>query len=49
MTAEHARDLEGRPAPAFALTDQDGNRVASDDLRGHWTVLWWYPKASTAG
>ena len=40
---------EGTRAPSFSLPDQDGNTVTLDDLRGHWVVLWWYPKASTGG
>jgi len=36
-------------APEFSLPDQDGNLVALADQRGHWVLLWWYPKASTAG
>ena len=40
---------EGTPAPEFTLPDQDGNPVSLSDLRGSWVVLWWYPKAATAG
>lgn len=40
---------EGTPAPSFSLSDQHGNTVSLDDLRGHWVALWWYPKASTPG
>ena len=40
---------QGDPAPDFALPDQDENIVRLGDLRGSWTVLWWYPKASTGG
>jgi peroxiredoxin Q/BCP len=39
----------GGTAPAFDLPDQHGGRVRSDDLRGRWVVLWWYPKAATPG
>jgi peroxiredoxin Q/BCP len=31
------------------LPDQDGHPLALTDLRGHWVLLWWYPKASTPG
>ena len=40
---------EGAPAPGFSLPDQNGTTVSLDDLRGHWVVLWWYPKAATPG
>ena len=39
----------GTPAPDFALPDQHGAPVSLADERGHWVVLWWYPKASTPG
>ena len=39
----------GSQAPTFELPDQDGNLVALDELRDHWVLLWWYPKASTTG
>ena len=37
------------PAPDFEAPDQHGNPVRLADFRGSWVVLWWYPKASTAG
>ena len=33
----------GTPAPDFALPDQDGNLVTLADLRGHTSVLAFYP------
>jgi peroxiredoxin Q/BCP len=36
-------------APAFTLPDQDGNIVSLEQFRGNWLVLWWFPKAFTAG
>ena len=36
-------------APDFEAPDQWGNIVSLAELRGSWVVLWWYPKASTAG
>jgi len=36
-------------APDFTLPDQEGNAVSLADQRGHWVLLWWYPKASTRG
>ena len=40
---------EGKAAPAFALKDQDGNRVALKDLRGKDVILYFYPKDDTPG
>lgn len=37
------------PAPPFALPDHTGENVELEDLRGSWVVLWWFPKAATAG
>jgi thioredoxin-dependent peroxiredoxin len=39
----------GTAAPGFSLPDQDGHEVSLSDQRGHWVLLWWYPKASTGG
>jgi len=39
----------GTPAPLFELPGDDGQVVRLADLRGHWVLLWWYPKASTPG
>ena len=39
----------GTTAPDFTLPDENGNDVALQDQRGHWVILWWYPKASTPG
>lgn len=40
----------GRKAPAFSLVDQDGEKVTlEDDVKGHWTLLYFYPKAMTPG
>jgi peroxiredoxin Q/BCP len=39
----------GTKAPEFSLPDQDGQQVSLADQRGHWVILWWYPKASTSG
>jgi peroxiredoxin Q/BCP len=39
----------GTPAPEFTLLDQHGTDVSLADQRGHWVLLWWYPKASTPG
>ena len=39
----------GTVAPAFTLPDENGEPVSLTDHRGHWVLLWWYPKASTPG
>jgi thioredoxin-dependent peroxiredoxin len=40
----------GDPAPDFTLSATDGKTYTlSKDLRGHWVVLGWFPKAFTAG
>jgi thioredoxin-dependent peroxiredoxin len=44
-----AMPAEGTPAPEFSATDQDGNSVASKDLKGKWVVLYFYPKDNTPG
>ena len=40
---------DGTTAPDFTLSDQDGNPTSLSDFRGSWLVLWWFPKAFTAG
>ena len=40
---------EGTPAPAFSVSNQDGDTVTLDSRRGKWVVIWWYPKADTPG
>jgi hypothetical protein len=36
--------------PAFSqVVDSSGAGVSPDDLKGHWSVLWFYPMASTGG
>ena len=39
----------GGPAPDFTLDDQDGNPVRLSDLRGRWSLVYFYPKADTPG
>jgi len=43
------RLAEGVKAPAFTLTDQDGNKVALKDLAGQRFVLYFYPADDTPG
>ena len=42
-------NLIGKPIPAFSLQDDQGATVTAKDLKGHWTVLYAYPKDSTPG
>ena len=39
----------GKKAPAFALPNQDGDKVKLSDFAGRTVVLFAYPKAATAG
>ena len=39
----------GKPAPGFALENQDGETVSLDGLKGQWVVLYFYPKDDTPG
>jgi len=40
---------EGKKAPAFALTDQDGEQVALKDFHGKDVIIYFYPKDDTPG
>ena len=39
----------GDKAPAFRLTDQQGNTVSLQDFRGRKLLVYFYPKADTPG
>ena len=39
----------GQAAPAFRLQDQNGHWHAPADFRGHWLVMYFYPKDFTPG
>ncbi len=39
----------GDEAPAFALTDADGNTVKLSDYKGRKAIVYFYPAASTPG
>jgi len=39
----------GTQAPDFTVTAHDGSTVRLADWRGKKVVLWFYPKANTAG
>jgi peroxiredoxin Q/BCP len=45
-----AQELKvGDPAPDFTLPGSDGKTYTLSQLKGHWVVLAWFPKAFTAG
>lgn len=46
---EHARLEVGDTAPAFSLTDADGNTVRLSDFTGRKVIVYFYPAASTPG
>jgi thioredoxin-dependent peroxiredoxin len=39
----------GDMAPDFTLPGTDGKTYSLRELRGHWVVLAWFPKAFTGG
>ena len=39
----------GIPAPAFTLSDQDGNPVSLSDYKGKKVILYFYPRDNTPG
>ena len=49
--ARHATKapIPGTPAPDFTLNAQDGKPLRLHDFRGHWVVLYFYPKDFTSG
>ncbi len=40
---------EGSAAPDFSLLDQSGKTHSLNDFKGHWLVLYFYPKDDTPG
>ena len=45
-----AQELKvGDQAPAFTLPGTDGKTYTLSQLKGHWVVLAWFPKAFTGG
>lgn len=40
---------EGAPAPGFSLPDQHDQTHSLEDYRGHWLVLYFYPRDDTPG
>jgi Peroxiredoxin len=47
--ADSAMPQPGQMAPAFRLQDQNGHRHSPADYRGHWLVMYFYPKDFTPG
>lgn len=39
----------GIPAPSFTVPVHDGTTFDLTAERGHWVLIWWYPKADTPG
>lgn len=39
----------GTTAPTFTTTNHEGATFDLTTERGHWVLLWWYPKADTPG
>ena len=39
----------GDQAPAFSMRNQQGADTTLEQYKGHYVVLWWYPKADTPG
>ena len=40
---------EGKAAPAFTLTNQEGDKVSLKDFRGQHVILYFYPRDNTPG
>lgn len=47
--AQTPRLAVGDKAPAFSLTDADGNTVKLSDFKGRKVIVYFYPAASTPG
>ncbi|MBI4559929.1 MAG: thioredoxin-dependent thiol peroxidase [Candidatus Hydrogenedentes bacterium] len=39
----------GKHAPVFELSSNNGTQTKLADMKGHWTVLYFYPKDDTPG
>ena len=49
-TPTFAQELKvGDQAPDFSLPGTDGKMYSLAQLKGHWVVLAWFPKAFTGG
>jgi len=40
---------KGRKAPEFTVLSDEGRDVSLSDYRGHWVVLYFYPRSDTPG
>jgi len=49
LFAASGRPMVDGPAPAFEGETTEGTLVKSEDLKGSWVVLYFYPKAFTPG
>ena len=47
--AASALPVAGQPAPDFSATTDAGETLRLSSLRGHWVVLFFYPKDDTSG
>lgn len=47
--AEETMPSAGQVAPTFTLPSQDGSHISLQSFRGHWVVLYFYPKDMTTG
>jgi thioredoxin-dependent peroxiredoxin len=47
MTETAADPMIGAPAPGFCLPDASGDTVCLEEFRGHWVVLYIYPRDGT--
>lgn len=48
-TANEQSVIPGQIAPDFKLRSESGQEVSPKDFRGHWVVLYFYPKDFTKG
>lgn len=49
MSTHAASPAVGAMAPAFRLQDQNGTWHTLEEYRGHWLVMYFYPKDETPG
>ena len=47
--ADDAMPSVGQKAPTFTLPSQTGQEISLKSFRGHWVVLYFYPKDMTTG